>query len=160
MIAHGFISAALFLCVGVLYDRIHSRMINDYGGVVNKMPIYSTFFMLFAMSNCGLPGTSGFVGEFLVILSAFQANFWIAFLSAITLIIGAAYTLWMYKRVIFGKLQHDNLLSLKDVNNHEIICLTLLSLFIIFLGVYPLPFINIMSASTNHLIQDLIIPKL
>jgi NADH-quinone oxidoreductase subunit M len=160
MISHGFISAAMFLCVGVLYDRIHSRMINDYGGVVNKMPIYSSFFMLFAMSNCGLPGTSGFVGEFLVILSAFQASFLIAFLSAITLIVGAAYTLWMYKRVIFGKLHHKHLNSLQDLNYYEILSLSLLSLFIIFLGIYPLPFINIMNASTNHLIQDLIIPKL
>jgi len=160
MISHGFISAAMFLCVGVLYDRIHSRMINDYGGVVNKMPMYSTFFMLFAMSNCGLPGTSGFVGEFLVILSAFQASFLIAFLSATTLIVGAAYTLWMYKRVIFGKLVNKNLNSLEDLNYNEIISLSLLSLFIIFLGVYPLPFINIMNAATNHLIQDLIIPKL
>jgi NADH-quinone oxidoreductase subunit M len=160
MISHGFISAALFLCVGILYDRIHSRMIGDYGGVVNKMPIYSTFFMLFAMSNCGLPGTSGFVGEFLVILSAFQANFLIAFLSATTLIVGAAYTLWMYKRVIFGKLYNKNLDVLTDLNSNEIITLSLLSLFIIFLGIYPLPFINIMNASTNHLIQDLIIPKL
>jgi NADH-quinone oxidoreductase subunit M len=160
MISHGFISAALFLCVGVLYDRIHSRMIHDYGGVVNKMPIYSTFFMLFAMSNCGLPGTSGFVGEFLVILSAFQANFWIAFLSAITLIIGAAYTLWMYKRVIFGKLCNANLSKLQDLNANEILSFILLSAFIMLLGVYPLPFINIMNAATNHLIQDLIIPKL
>ena len=160
MISHGFISAAMFLCVGVLYDRMHSRMIQDYGGVVNKMPIYSTFFMLFAMSNCGLPGTSGFVGEFLVILSAFQASFSIAFLSATTLIIGAAYTLWMYKRVIFGPLNNVKLNSLEDLNYHEIVCLTLLSLFIIFLGIYPLPFINIKNASTNHLIQDLIIPKL
>jgi NADH-quinone oxidoreductase subunit M len=116
--------------------------------------------MLFAMSNCGLPGTSGFVGEFLVILSAFQASFLIAFLSAITLIVGAAYTLWMYKRVIFGKLHHKHLNSLQDLNYYEILSLSLLSLFIIFLGIYPLPFINIMNASTNHLIQDLIIPKL
>jgi NADH-quinone oxidoreductase subunit M len=160
MISHGFISAALFLCVGVLYDRIHSRLISDYGGVVNKMPIYSTFFMLFAMSNCGLPGTSGFVGEFLVILSAFQANFLIAFLSAITLIVGAAYTLWMYKRVIFGKISNKSLNVLTDLNHNEVISLILLSLLILFLGIYPLPFVNIMSASTNHLIQDLIIPKL
>ena len=117
MISHGFISGALFLCVGVLYDRMHSRQINDYGGVVNTMPVFAAFMMLFAMANSGLPGTSGFVGEFLVILSSFQASFWIAFLAALTLILGAAYTLWMYKRVMFGDIANENVAELKDINS-------------------------------------------
>ena len=119
MISHGFISGALFLCVGVLYDRVHSRNIADYGGVANTMPIFAAFFMLFSMANSGLPGTSGFVGEFMVILSAFQYDFWIAFLAAMTLILGAAYTLWMYKRVVFGDIANDNVAKLEDVNARE-----------------------------------------
>ena len=121
MVSHGFISGALFLCVGVMYDRIHSREIADYGGVVHRMPIFAAFMMLFAMANSGLPGTSGFVGEFLVILSSFQANFWFAFFAASTLIIGAAYTLWMYKRVIYGKIVHDAVAKLDDINYREFI---------------------------------------
>ena len=119
MISHGFISGALFLCVGVLYDRVHSRNIADYGGVANTMPVFAAFFMLFSMANSGLPGTSGFVGEFMVILSAFQYDFWIAFLAAMTLILGAAYTLWMYKRVVFGDIANDNVAKLEDVNTRE-----------------------------------------
>ena len=119
MISHGFISAALFLCVGVMYDRLHSRMIKDYGGVVNSMPYFAAFMMLFAMANSGLPGTSGFVGEFLVILSSFKLNFWIAFTAALTLILGAAYTLWMYKRVIFGEAIREEVSELKDIDARE-----------------------------------------
>jgi len=115
MISHGFVSGALFLCVGVLYDRLHSRQIADYGGVVNTMPVFAALFMLFAMANSGLPGTSGFVGEFLVIMGAVKTNFWYAFAAATTLIFGAAYTLWMYKRVIFGAVANQRVAALKDL---------------------------------------------
>ena len=126
MVSHGFISGALFLCVGVMYDRIHSREISDYGGVVHRMPIFAAFMMLFAMANSGLPGTSGFVGEFLVILSSFQANFWFAFFAGTTLIVGAAYTLWMYKRVIYGKIVHHSVGQLDDINRREFVVLAAL----------------------------------
>ena len=116
MISHGFVSGAMFSCIGVMYDRLHTRMIRDYGGVVNVMPWFATFFVLFAMANCGLPGTSGFVGEFMVILAAFQDDFWIALLAAFTLIIGAAYTLWLVKRVIFGKIENPNVAKMQDIN--------------------------------------------
>ena len=122
MISHGFVSAALFLCVGVMYDRMHSRQIADYGGVVNTMPKFAAFMMLFAMANCGLPATSGFVGEFLVIMGAMKVNFWIAFIAATTLVFGAAYTLWMYKRVIFGAVANDHVAELEDINRREFWC--------------------------------------
>jgi NADH-quinone oxidoreductase subunit M len=153
MISHGFVSGAMFLCVGVLYDRMHSRMIRDYGGVVNRMPVFAAFMMLFAMANAGLPGTSGFVGEFLVILGAFQASFWIAFLAATTLIFGAAYTLWMYKRVIFGKIANDHVAELEDVNGREIVFLSLLAVAVLVMGVWPAPFLDVMHVSVEELLK-------
>jgi NADH-quinone oxidoreductase subunit M len=153
MISHGFVSGAMFLCVGVMYDRMHSRMIRDYGGVVNRMPVFAAFMMLFAMANAGLPGTSGFVGEFLVILGAFQASFWIAFLAATTLIFGAAYTLWMYKRVIFGKIANDHVAELEDVNGREIVFLLLLAVAVLVMGVWPAPFLDVMHVSVEELLK-------
>ena len=139
MISHGFISAAMFLCVGVMYDRMHSRQIADYGGVVNTMPKFASFLMLFAMANCGLPATSGFVGEFMVIMGAMKANFWIAFAAATTLVFGAAYTLWMYKRVIFGAVANDHVAALKDLNGREFFVLSALAVAVLAMGIYPLP---------------------
>jgi len=153
MISHGFVSGAMFLCVGVMYDRMHSRMIKDYGGVVNRMPVFAAFMMLFAMANAGLPGTSGFVGEFLVILGAFQANFWIAFLAATTLIFGAAYTLWMVKRVIFGKIANDHVAELEDVNGREVVFLSLLAIAVLVMGLWPAPFLDVMHVSVSELIN-------
>jgi NADH-quinone oxidoreductase subunit M len=160
MISHGFISGALFLCVGVLYDRMHSRQINDYGGVVNTMPHFAAFMMLFAMANSGLPGTSGFVGEFLVILSSFQANFWIAFLAALTLILGAAYTLWMYKRVMFGEVANEQVAELKDINSRETLILSLLAIVVLLFGLWPAPIFEIMHPTIEHLFEHIIQPKL
>jgi len=160
MISHGFISAAMFLCVGVLYDRMHSREINDYGGVVNTMPIFAAFMVLFAMANAGLPGTSGFVGEFMVILSAFKANFWYAFLAAITLIIGAAYTLWMVKRVLFGEVANKNVAALKDVNSREILILSILAVTVLFFGLYPAPLLEVMEPSVKNLLHHVMQTKL
>jgi len=154
MISHGFVSGALFLCVGVLYDRLHSRNIADYGGVVNRMPVFASFMMLFSMANAGLPGTSGFVGEFLVILGAFQANFWIAFLAATTLIFGAAYSLWMYKRVIFGGVQNAAVEKLNDVNRREVLFLSLLALAVLGMGVWPAPFLDVMQVSVDELLRQ------
>ncbi len=159
MISHGFISAAMFLCVGVLYDRLHSRMIKDYGGVVNTMPWFGAFFVFFAMANSGLPGTSGFVGEFMVILASFQANFWIAFLAAITLIVGAAYSLWMVKRVVFGAITNDSVASLKDVNSREFFILAILAIMVLLLGVWPEPLIEVMSASVRQVIEYVSVSK-
>ena len=160
MVSHGFISGAMFLCVGVLYDRLHSREISDYGGVANKMPVFAAFMMLFAMANSGLPGTSGFVGEFLVILSAFQVNIWFAVLAATTLIFGAAYTLWMYKRVIFGEVANDKVASLTDINYREAAILAALAFFVLFMGLWPNPFLDVMHASVNHLLAHVQISKL
>ena len=154
MVSHGFVSGALFLCVGVLYDRLHSRRIADYGGVANKMPVFAAFMMLFAMANAGLPGTSGFVGEFLVILGAFEANPWFAFLAATTLIFGAAYTLWMYKRVVFGAVASPKVESLTDANGREIFILTLLAIAVLGMGVWPDPFLDVMHASVDHLLTQ------
>jgi NADH-quinone oxidoreductase subunit M len=154
MISHGFVSGALFLCVGVLYDRMHSRMIKDYGGVVNRMPVFAAFMMLFAMANAGLPGTSGFVGEFLVILGAFQANFWIAFLAATTLIFGAAYTLWMVKRVIFGKVANDHVAELNDIGGREGLFLAILAVAVLLMGVWPAPFLDVMHVSVDELLRQ------
>jgi len=159
MISHGFISAAMFLCVGVLYDRMHSRQINDYGGVVNTMPIFAAFMVLFSMANAGLPGTSGFVGEFMVILSAFKANFWYAFLAAITLIIGAAYTLWMVKRVLFGDVANENVAALTDVNAREILILGILAITVLFFGLYPAPLLEVMEPSVENLLQHVMQSK-
>jgi len=154
MISHGFVSGALFLCVGVLYDRLHSRQIADYGGVVNTMPVFAALFMLFAMANSGLPGTSGFVGEFLVIMGAVKTNFWYAFAAATTLIFGAAYTLWMYKRVIFGAVANQRVAALKDLSARESLVLGLLAAAVIAMGVYPDPFAEVLHASVNDLLAQ------
>jgi NADH-quinone oxidoreductase subunit M len=160
MISHGFISGALFLCVGVLYDRMHSRQIKDYGGVVNTMPIFAAFMVLFSMANSGLPGTSGFVGEFMVILSSFKASFWIAFLASATLILGAAYTLWLVKRVIFGEIGNQHVAELEDVNTREIIMLSLLAVAVLLLGLWPDPLTSVMHASVDNLLQHITASKL
>jgi len=155
MISHGFISGALFLCVGVMYERVHSREIGDYGGVVNTMPRFAAFMMLFAMANSGLPGTSGFVGEFLVILASFQASFWIAFLAALIMILGAAYTLWMYKRVIFGEVVNDHVAEMKDINPREIFILSMLALVVLLFGIWPAPLFDMMHPSFEHLFNHI-----
>jgi NADH-quinone oxidoreductase subunit M len=160
MISHGFVSAALFLCVGVMYDRMHTRNIGDYGGVVNTMPKFAAFMMLFAMANAGLPATSGFVGEFMVIMGAMKANFWLAFIAATTLITGAAYTLWMYKRVIFGAVANDHVRALKDLNPREFAVLAALAAAVLLMGVYPLPFTEVMHASVDELLRHVSTPKL
>jgi NADH-quinone oxidoreductase subunit M len=160
MISHGFISGAMFLCVGVLYDRLHSRQIVDYGGVVNKMPVFAAFFMLFAMANAGLPGTSGFVGEFMVIMGAVKINFWYAFLAATTLIFGAAYTLWMYKRVIFGAIASPAVEELQDISKREFMILAILALAVLWLGVYPFPLTEVMHATVDNLLEHVANSKL
>jgi NADH-quinone oxidoreductase subunit M len=152
MISHGFVSAALFLCVGVMYDRLHSRRISDYGGVVNTMPKFATFMMLFAMANSGLPATSGFVGEFLVILASVKVNFWLGFLAATIMILGAAYTLWMYKRVIFGAVANSGVASMPDLNRREFWLLALVALAVLGMGVWPKPFIDVMHVSVADLL--------
>ncbi len=160
MISHGFVSGAMFLCIGVLYDRMHTRNIGDYGGVVNTMPIFGAFFVLFAMANAGLPGTSGFVGEFMVVLSAYQSNFWYAFLAASTLILGAAYTLWMVKRVVFGDVKNKQVGELTDVNNREFWILGVLAFFVILLGVWPAPLLEVMHPTVENLLQQAITSKI
>ena len=160
MISHGFVSAAMFLCVGVMYDRMHSRQIADYGGVVNTMPKFAAFLMLFAMANCGLPATSGFVGEFMVIMGATKFNFWIGFLAATTLIFGAAYTLWMYKRVIFGAIANDHVRDLKDINAREFLFLALLAIAVLGMGIFPAPFTEIMHVSVSDLLKHVAVSKL
>ena len=160
MVSHGFVSAAMFLCVGVMYDRMHSRNIADYGGVVNTMPKFAALMMLFALANSGLPATSGFVGEFMVIMGALKHNFWIGFLAATTLILGAAYTLWMYKRVIFGAVANDKVAALKDIGAREFLVLALLALAVLGMGLYPLPFTEVMHASVNDLLRHLTVSKL
>ncbi len=152
MISHGFVSGALFLCVGVLYDRMHSRQIADYGGVVNTMPVFAAFFMLFAMANAGLPGTSGFVGEFLVIMGAMKVNFWYAAAAATTLIFGAAYTLWMYKRVVFGATANAHVAALTDIGAREGLVLTLAALAVLAMGLYPQPFAAVLQTSVNEIL--------
>lgn len=160
MVSHGFISGALFLCVGVLYDRLHSRQISDYGGVVNTMPVFAAFMVLFAMANAGLPGTSGFVGEFMVILASFQANVWYAFAGATTLILGAAYTLWMVKRVIFGDVANQNVAALKDINRREFFILVMLAAVVLLLGIWPAPLIELMNPAIEGLVQHVAVSKL
>jgi len=160
MISHGFISAAMFLCVGVIYDRMHTRQIADYGGVVNTMPVFAAFMVFFAMANAGLPGTSGFVGEFMVILASFKANFWFAFLAATTLILGAAYTLWMVKRVLFGEVANENVEALSDVDRRETIMLALLAAMVLFFGLWPQPMVDVMHASIENLVQHVTTSKL
>jgi len=153
MVSHGFISAALFLCVGVLYDRVHSRQIADYGGVANTMPVFAAFFVLFAMANSGLPATSGFVGEFFVILGTMKVSFWYAFLAATTLIFGAAYTLWMVKRVVYGEVANENVAALQDVGRRELTFLVILAVFVMLLGIYPKPLSDVMNPSIQSLLQ-------
>ena len=160
MVSHGFISAAMFLCVGVLYDRLHSRQIADYGGAVNVMPWFAAFMVFFSMANAGLPGTSGFVGEFMVILASFRADLWFAVLAATTLIIGAAYTLWMVKRVIFGEVTSEGVAALQDINAREALVLTSLALAVLVLGLWPAPLVEVMSASIGNLVQHIGVSKL
>lgn len=160
MIAHGFVSAAMFLCIGVLYDRVHSREIASYGGVVNTMPKFAAFALLFAMANAGLPGTAGFVGEWMVILAAVKANFWLGFAAASALIFGAAYTLWMFKRVYLGPVTNDNVKNLKDINNREFLMLALLAVAVLYMGIYPKPFTDVMDTSVAELLKHVALSKL
>jgi NADH-quinone oxidoreductase subunit M len=160
MISHGFVSAALFLCVGVMYDRMHSRQIADYGGVVNTMPRFAAFMMLFAMANAGLPATSGFVGEFMVILASVKVNFWLGATAATIMIVGAAYTLWMYKRVIYGAIANDRVRALSDVNRREFWLLAALALLVLWMGVWPKPFIDVMHGSVVDLLAHVARSKL
>jgi NADH-quinone oxidoreductase subunit M len=152
MISHGLISGALFLCVGVLYDRMHSRLIADYGGVVNTMPVFAAFMVLFALANAGLPGTSGFVGEFLVIIASFRASFWYAFLAAVTLVLGAAYTLWLVKRVVFGPVANARVAALKDVNGREFLVLGALAVAVLVVGLWPAPLLRVLQPTIHHLV--------
>ena len=160
MISHGFISGAMFLCIGVLYDRMHSRLIADYGGVVNRMPKFAALFVLFAMANSGLPATSGFVGEFMVILGAVKYNFWIGLLAATTLIFGAAYSLWMIKRVVFGAIANDHVSELQDVGAREFWMLMGLAFFVLLMGLWPAPFVDVMQISVDELLRHVAISKI
>jgi NADH-quinone oxidoreductase subunit M len=160
MVSHGFVSAAMFLCVGVLYDRVHSRQISDYGGVANTMPVFAAFFVLFAMANSGLPATSGFVGEFFVIMGAVKVNFWYAFLAATTLVFGAAYTLWMVKRVLYGEVANANVAGLEDVNGRELVFLALLAACVLAMGIYPKPFADVMNPTIHELLRHVATSKL
>ena len=160
MIAHGFVSGAMFLCVGVMYDRLHSRQINDYGGVVHSMPKFAGFMVLFAMANSGLPGTAGFVGEFMVIISSFKASFWYAFLAATILILGAAYTLWMTKRVVYGPVVSEKVAALQDINSREFLFLGILAVAVIVMGVWPAPLLDVMHATVQHLVEHIAVSKL
>jgi NADH-quinone oxidoreductase subunit M len=160
MISHGFVSGAMFLCIGVLYDRVHSREIAAYGGVANTMPTFSAFAILFAMANCGLPGTAGFVGEWLVILGAVQANFWLAFIAATALISGAAYTLWMVKRVFFGAVANHHVAELKDLDAREFAMLAVLAAAVLWMGLYPKPFTDVMNVSVAELLKHVALSKL
>ena len=155
MVSHGLISGAMFLCVGVLYDRMHSRMIADYGGVANTMPMFAAFMVLFAMANAGLPGTSGFVGEFMVIIASFKANFWFAFLAATTLILGAAYTLWMVKRVVYGEVANDKVAALRDLNSREFIVLSILAVSVLLVGLWPAPLVDMMNVTIENLVTQI-----
>ncbi len=160
MVSHGFVSAAMFLCIGVLYDRMHSRQIADYGGVINTMPRFVTFFVLFSMANAGLPATSGFVGEFMVIMGAVEYNFWIGLLAATALILGASYSLWMVKRVAFGDIANDQVRELQDLSNREFFILGVMALAVIYMGVHPKPFTDVMHVSVEALLQHVSISKL
>jgi len=160
MISHGFVSGAMFLCIGVMYDRMHSRQIADYGGVVNTMPKFAVFFMLFAMANSGLPATSGFVGEFMVVLGAVKANFWVGFTAATTLVLGAAYNLWMYKRVAFGAVGNTHVAELTDIGAREMLVLGLLAIAVLAMGVFPFPFTDVMHASVDDLLKHVATSKL
>jgi NADH-quinone oxidoreductase subunit M len=154
MISHGLVSGALFLCVGVIYDRMHTREIARYGGLVNRMPRYAAFFMLFTMASVGLPGTSGFVGEFMVLIGAFKVNTWVAMLAATGLILGAAYMLWLYRRVVFGELTRKDLQKIEDVNTREIAMFIPIVFLVLWIGIYPKPYFNAMHVSVTHLISQ------
>ena len=160
MISHGFVSAAMFMCIGVLYDRLHSRRIADYGGVINVMPKFVTFFVLFSMANSGLPATSGFVGEFYVIMGAVEHNFWIGFLTATSLIFAASYSLWMVKRVAFGDIKNPQVSQMSDINSREYAILAVLAVFVLFMGVYPQPFTEVMHVSVQQLLEHVAQSKL
>jgi NADH-quinone oxidoreductase subunit M len=160
MISHGFVSGAMFLCIGVLYDRVHSRKIADYGGVVKPMPKFGAFFVLFAMANCGLPATSGFVGEFLVILGAVQYNFWIAIAATFTLVIGAAYSLWLVKRVVFGEVVHEHVAKLQDLNRREFWMLAIMAIAVLWMGLYPKPITDAIDPSVQALLRHVAETKL
>ncbi len=160
MIAHGFVSGAMFLCIGVLYDRVHSREIASYGGVVNTMPKFAAFALLFAMANCGLPATAGFVGEWMVILGAIKFNFWIGLAASTALIFGAAYTLWMFKRVYLGPVTNDDVKGLTDINGREFLMLALLAIAVLFMGIYPKPFTDVMDSSVAGLLKHVAASKL
>ena len=160
MVAHGFVSAAMFLGIGVLYDRVHSREISSYGGVINTMPKFAAFALLFAMANCGLPGTAGFVGEWMVIIGAIQYNFWVGVGAASALIFGAAYTLWMFKRVYLGPVTNDDVKNLKDINGRDILMLTMLAVAVLYMGIYPKPFTDVMDASVLDLLKHVATSKL
>jgi len=160
MVSHGLISGALFLCVGVLYDRVHSRQIADYGGVINTMPVFAAFMVLFALANTGLPGTSGFVGEFLVIIASFHASFWFSFLAAVTLVLGAAYTLWLVKRVVFGPVTSPRVAALEDLNGREFVVLGALALAVLLVGVWPAPLLKVMQPTIHHLVIQALATKL
>jgi NADH-quinone oxidoreductase subunit M len=160
MVSHGFISGAMFLCIGVLYDRMHTRDINAYGGVANRMPVFAAFFVLFAMANTGLPGTSGFVGEFMVILASFKSNVWVAFLASTTLIVGAAYTLWLVKRVIFGDIRNGEVAELDDINQREFVMLALLAVAVLVLGLWPQPLTDVMDMSIKNLVNQALQSKI
>lgn len=160
MVSHGFVSGAMFLCIGVLYDRVHSRQIADYGGVVNVMPRFATFFVLFSLANAGLPATSGFIGEFMVILGAVQSNFWIGLLAATALILGAAYSLWLVKRVIFGEVAHPHVAALQDLNGREFLMLGLLAIAVLAMGIWPAPFTDALQISVGDLLKHVSVSKL
>ena len=160
MVSHGFVSGAMFLCIGVLYDRVHSREISAYGGVVNTMPKFTAFAVLFAMANCGLPGTAGFVGEWMVILGAVKVNFWLASTAATTMVFGAAYTLWMVKRVYFGPIANDHVRTLADIDTREFVMLGLLAVAVLWMGLYPKPFTDVMHVSVTELLKHVATPKL
>ena len=160
MVSHGFVSGAMFMCIGVLYDRLHSRRIADYGGVINVMPRFATFFVLFSMANSGLPATSGFVGEFFVIMGAVEHNFWIGLLAATALILGASYSLWMAKRVIFGDITNEPVRSLTDLSGREFLILGVMAIAVLYMGIYPKPFTDVMHASVEALLQHVAISKL
>ncbi len=160
MIAHGFVSAAMFLAIGVLYDRVHSREIASYGGVVNTMPKFAAFALFFSMANCGLPGTAGFVGEWMVILAAVKANFWLGFAAATALVFGAAYTLWMFKRVYLGAVANDDVKALQDISAREFLTMTLLAVPVLYMGVYPKPFTDVMNGSVAELLRHVALTKL
>ncbi|KAG0733714.1 hypothetical protein G6F23_013078 [Rhizopus arrhizus] len=160
MISHGFVSGAMFSCVGVLYDRMHSRRIADYGGVVNVMPRFATFFILFSMANSGLPATSGFVGEFMVIMGAVEHNFWIGLLAATALILGASYSLWMVKRVVLGDIANDHVRELTDINRREFVILGVMAIAVLYMGIYPKPFTDVMHVSVEALLQHVAVSKL